>query len=124
MPSRQETFETVVKHLIRQGKKAEIVGSLSCRYRTPDGLKCAAGCLIPDSEYSPSFEGQIVGGIIDRGMQSMNSLSLLLVRLGHDIRLVRRLQLIHDSCEPNQWPERLKYLGQEFDLDTSCVRLQ
>ena len=124
MPSRQETFETVVKHLIRQGKKAEVVGSLSCRYRTPDGLKCAAGCLIPDSEYSPSFEGQIVGGIIDGSLQRMNSLSLLLVRLGHDIRFVRRLQVIHDFYEPNQWPERLRYLGQELDLDTSCVRFK
>lgn len=29
----------------------------SCLYRHPDGLKCAAGCLIPDKYYDESMEG-------------------------------------------------------------------
>jgi hypothetical protein len=29
----------------------------SCMYRTWDGNKCAVGCLIPDANYRPYFEG-------------------------------------------------------------------
>ncbi len=30
---------------------------VQCAYRGDDGLKCAAGWLIPDSEYTPNIEG-------------------------------------------------------------------
>ena len=33
---------------------------VECLYRGPDGLKCAAGLLIPDDVYYPGWEGQSV----------------------------------------------------------------
>lgn len=53
--SEQETFNFVVRHLIRQGRAATYMRQ--CMYRTPEGLKCAIGCLIPDDKYCPSMEG-------------------------------------------------------------------
>jgi hypothetical protein len=48
LPSdRHELFNKVVTHLLAQNKKA-LYADMFC-YRTPDGLKCAAGCLLPDN---------------------------------------------------------------------------
>lgn len=51
----QEIFDTVVSHLLQQGKPAS--DGDYCVYRTTDGLKCAIGVLIPDDEYIPTMEG-------------------------------------------------------------------
>lgn len=57
----QEVFDYVVRFLRRQGRQAMFDGC--CVYRAEDGAKCAAGCLIPDSEYGLEFET----GSLDRG---------------------------------------------------------
>lgn len=44
----QEIFDKVVLHLRKQGRRAQETneyGVALCRYRTSDGLKCAAGWL-------------------------------------------------------------------------------
>lgn len=52
----QSIFDTVAWHLIKQGRPAWAKnGSGGCMYRTPDGLKCAIGCLIADDEYRPEY---------------------------------------------------------------------
>ena len=56
--TRQEIFDTIVAHLHAQGQPA-ISGS-SCFYRSPTGLKCAVGCLIPDDKYSQEIEHDAV----------------------------------------------------------------
>lgn len=67
----QEIYNTVRDHLLKQNKKSlgnYIVGlddnvSNGCVYRSYDGLKCAAGCLIPDSKYKRSMEGLVVNHV-------------------------------------------------------------
>ena len=57
--TRQDLFDTVVRHLRAQKQRAVAKqGRSMCAYRTPDGLKCAIGCLIPDELYDPLFEGK------------------------------------------------------------------
>lgn len=62
----QEIFDTVARHLFTQGKRAtdfeQSYNRTVCRYRTSDGLKCAAGCLIPDDKYDPKMEGWAING--------------------------------------------------------------
>jgi hypothetical protein len=58
--TKQQVFDQVVKHLLKQGKRAYQEGK-GCRYRTDDGLKCAVGCLLPDAAYTPDMEGGLVG---------------------------------------------------------------
>jgi len=52
---RQKVFDTMLKHLREQQVPATTEFG-SCRYRTPGGLKCAVGILIPDEIYQPKFE--------------------------------------------------------------------
>lgn len=55
--TRQEIFDKVWDGLKTQGfKQSYNKISGTCHYRGPDGLKCAAGHLIPDNEYDPAIE--------------------------------------------------------------------
>lgn len=58
---RQRIYETVRAHLAAQGRRAVMIkedGKPVCAYRTPDGLKCAIGCLIPDELYNTDMESR------------------------------------------------------------------
>lgn len=128
MPSKQETFDTVVSFLIAQGKPAK--GRDGCMYRGPDGTKCAAGCLIPDEMYSEDMEG---GGI---GIRLVNypkplpyswewrskMVSSVLANCGHDLELVNDLQYAHDDSTLIGWP-RLSTSADTF-LDEFKRRAQ
>lgn len=48
----EEVFEYIRNHLLTQNRiSADIDGA--CVYKNEQGLKCAAGCLIPDEKYHP-----------------------------------------------------------------------
>lgn len=55
----QEVFDISVGGVISQGCASVSLesGTGGCRYRGPNGTKCAAGFLIPDDKYKPEFEG-------------------------------------------------------------------
>ncbi len=92
--TKQETFDLVFTHLFEQGERAVDEVTLYCRYRDTHGLKCAVGCLIPDSEYTEDMEDCLPY------VRSENDLTRLLRNLGHDINLCGDLQSVHDS---RQW---------------------
>lgn len=91
MPTVQETFDTVVTAVVKQGKPSMIKDDdnlPACQYRGPDGLKCAAGHLIPDGEYSFKMEGSSVSSTITANVLTKN---------GHNIEIVKELQRCHDD---------------------------
>jgi hypothetical protein len=104
----QQTFDIVVKHLLEQGKRASLDDG-ECVYRTPAGLKCAAGCLIPDELYDPGMEGFSVIGPHSLAGQ-------VIQRLGHDIVLVSQLQRMHDTELPESWAQCLQVLALTHNL--------
>lgn len=118
----QETFDTVARHLFKQGKQAirqppkQETEKGICLYRGPNGTKCAAGCLIPDSEYKASFEGCGIAAI----RQSCKSL------MQHQGHLVQDLQNAHDRSRGegfwNQCKGRLIEVAVMHDLNTDCLR--
>lgn len=57
--SKQQLFDFIGEHLIRQGKQAS-GGTFGCAYRGKDGLKCAIGCIIPDKFYKKEMENKSV----------------------------------------------------------------
>ena len=59
MKTAQEVFDHVVAHLRKQ-KVRSVSADGSCKYRGPNGLMCAFGCLIPDDLYHSTFEGMNV----------------------------------------------------------------
>lgn len=124
MKTDQETFDTVARHLLTQGKPAVIIGQ-GCAYRGSDGTKCAVGCLIPDDKYSPAYENMAIGG---SGMRA-RELQDILREQGYDnIALLQDLQRAHDddvSSDPFDWPEfvreQLAGVAMKYGLNTKVL---
>ena len=85
-------------------------------FTAPDGKSCAAGCLIPDDRYQPSFEYTVVGGTEAIHNNRANAVTLLMEELGHDINLVQALQSVHDDAEVALWEGRLKQIAEDFGV--------
>lgn len=97
----RKIFNTVSKHLLTQNRKAvNDVGN--CKYRYGN-LKCAAGCLIPDSDYVFSMEGFAVSNL----EYFTNRFDEL------EIRLLEHLQMIHDRYPVEKWKSQLEELEKE-----------
>lgn len=65
--TRQEMFDTAVRGVISQGAPSlSEIGE--CLYRGPNGLRCAAGWLIPDDKYSSALEGRSVDTLVEKGI--------------------------------------------------------
>ena len=64
MKTKQEVFDKIVNHL-RSMETRSANGAGTCRYRAPDGNKCAVGILISDNKYSESMEGLAVCTLVD-----------------------------------------------------------
>jgi hypothetical protein len=106
----QATFDKVVAHLRRQRAKA--TGSFGlCVYRSTDDKKCAVGCLIPDHKYSPSLEGQSLE------VEFANELKAIVEEEGHDLALVRQLQVIHDRVFIHHWETEFEKLARRHRLE-------
>ena len=99
----QEVFEQVAKHLLTQNKKSFEFDT--CRYRGPNGLKCAAGCLISDEEYIVGFEGTTWAGLFNLPYSC----------------LIQGLQDIHDNEDVQDWKQSLFNLAVQYNLNTSFM---
>lgn len=111
----QEIFNRVVRHLRAQGKAAIKKGT--CCYRVEeDGvvLKCAVGCLIEDSKYTPAIEGQTASALVFSKVYSQ-ILPTFEERSG--VKFVEQLQLIHDFYSVESWEVKWKELAQEWGLE-------
>lgn len=102
----REVFETVKQHLLEQMAISENIDGSYCAYRSPDGLKCAAGCLIDDEHYSKDFETllandpEVWGALVASGVPDTETAK----------ELVRELQLLHDRGCPYNWAGELESL--------------
>ena len=87
-----ELVKYVYDALVKQGGPSLNKEDLSCAYRGANGRKCAAGWLINDGEYSPSFEGATCDNeAIWRALEASGVKS-------RQLRLVRSLQAAHDNA--------------------------
>ena len=101
----QEVFDQVVTHLLTQGKRSMSLRWSGCAYRGQNHLKCAAGCLISDEEYSSDMEGYSWVNLLDRKQVPQSHYAL-----------ITRLQHIHDGIQPENWKRELDVLATEFKL--------
>ncbi len=106
-----EIFETVKTHLLEQNQKAyNDRDELNCKYKSSNGLKCAIGCLIPDSVYTPIMEGEQVTSLMGR----MPELKLYLCAEDlpeyAGILLLQKLQIVHDQKKVSEWPDELEII--------------
>lgn len=108
----QNIFNKVVAHLRQQGCQA-LNDNNVCVYRGKNGTKCAIGCLIPDDEYLPSFEGQHIFTILDN-YSNYNFVATANL-ISHRILLVS-LQVVHDTCPVNDWETEFKMIAERYKL--------
>lgn len=72
--STTEDLETKISRLVEMAQKStrgiisqggpSIEPNGRCRYRGPNGSRCAAGWLLPDEKYDLSIEGKRVAGLL------------------------------------------------------------
>lgn len=116
----QAVFEKVAAHLITQGKRSMSPGGSYCMYRTPKiggkVLMCAVGCLITDACYRGQFENQRVDSydVIEALRCSLDlAPGAIDTQAGY---LLRDLQLVHDTKDPEEWRHHLRVLARTYKL--------
>ncbi len=107
----QEVFDKVATHLLTQNRKS-IIGN-ACKYRGPNGLKCAAGILIPDDVYDSCMENVV----IDTILREIPELAHLLPFSS----LLFDLQQIHDWKDVPNWKAELQELAVSYKLSTAVL---
>jgi hypothetical protein len=93
--TKQEVFDQVAKHLLTQNARSTKMQC--CSYRGVGGLKCAAGCLIADSEYDHDMEGSDWLTLVKDNIVPKNH-----------VQLISRLQDIHDIFPVESWESTLQ----------------
>lgn len=121
----QDIFDRVVTHLFTQKKQSKepARGSTPCccryRYKSDDGtvLKCAIGCLIPDSEYKEGFEGTF--SMLTGRWKDYH------IFLGRNYLLLDELQATHDydvNWRSNAIMQNtLKLIASKYGLNTNIL---
>ena len=98
----QELYDFVVAAVVKQGRPS-VGDNDRCLYRGPDGLKCAAGHVIPDGVYSPvEMENQDISGLCSQRLlpKSLIRHAALLssLQVCHDEPASSSLQVCHDGA--------------------------
>lgn len=113
--TQQQVFDQVAKHLLDQNEISIKEDHGYCAYRGKNNLKCAAGCLIADDEYSLEMDS-LVGdtsweGLINRGLVKTDEHKLIIGELQH----------IHDTIDSKFWHETLKGYAKIYDLSFNHI---
>ena len=100
----QQVFDYIAHHLLEQ-QEHSLNADGECVYHSEDGLKCAAGCLIPDEDYCEELEDSHWSFLTAVGR----------VNEAH-AEIIARMQSLHDKSAVRLWGQRLKELAQERGL--------
>lgn len=109
--TRQEVFDAAVGGVLAQGRPSISEDGKQCLYRGPDGAKCAAGHLIPDELYRPSFETQSIDVIAAEALPFETSASFLM-----------QLQAAHDAAAGDDHQGICPFLDQFRDEALDIAR--
>lgn len=115
--TKQEIFDKVAKHLIKQNCKSldDITG---CCYRGVNNTMCAVGCLIKDEFYNESLENKTV-----RNTYVKEALKFSGIDVEDDsiIGMLIELQDTHDCNDVKYWRDHLtdcaKFRGLLYNID-------
>lgn len=99
-----EVFQFIENHLLTQNARSRRFKKRICYYRGDNNLKCAAGCLISDDEYTPQFEANNWSTLVRKE----------LVPAAHS-KLIRALQNIHDDVPVYSWKHHLVLLRKSIE---------
>jgi hypothetical protein len=106
----QTIFNIVATHLMSQMQVCRNDDAV-CQYRH-NGLKCAAGALISDEEYTDFWERKSWRTIVLHRMAPREFLEEIVM-----------LQTIHDINNPTEWKDKLIEFGEMHQLDLpECLK--
>ncbi len=124
----QGIFDHVVNHLRDQNEKSVLNKSRYgqiCAYRSPEGLMCAAGCLIPDELYAPVFENTSIGRLFKAMLYRVSDEEITAVQdkisklsetyAQHGV-LISALQKVHDDVVVPEWEQHFLRISEEYGL--------
>ena len=104
----QEAFTAAFLGLKAQGFRQAAIPDGPCAYRTPDGLKCALGHLIPDDKYRPDMESWGVNDLLENQVLTPQG----------PRNLLYQLQAIHDTTpNPDKLQNRLRAFAAANHLE-------
>lgn len=113
----QEAFDKAVSGVIKQGSKS--FTSNGCKYRGPNGLKCAVGHLIPNDIYEPDME---------TGITYLYQEYPVIQKLFKDVDLgmLTDLQIAHDKADELNFTSSFKQIAWEiakdYNLNTNVLK--
>lgn len=90
----QEAYERIREHFSQPDAEFSVTENNICRYRGPNGAKCAFGVLIENDEYRLEMEGAGATSV----MRTFNLPNLV----GVDENFVEQAQETHDKCAQNE----------------------
>ena len=96
----EEIIRFVTQKMKEQGTMSVAPDSGDCKYRGPNGNKCALGHLIPDEDYHPDMESYSPSGhLYTPKAEKLNKyVNENLVIDGDTIPVLRQLQHCHDGA--------------------------
>ena len=111
--SKQQTFEVVTRHLLKQGKKSETFTVdakgekiWDSAYRGRMRRQCSIGILIPIERYYPGLEGKEV-------RTSAEVQAAIGDEYHKDFEFLHKLQVVHDFRPEKDWAESLYFLAEK-----------
>lgn len=115
----QAIFDYVAEKLLWQNEKSFRPNLADfCAYRSSNGLKCAAGWMIPDEVYKRSMEGQAISAVLD---PTTTGYVPALAPLRPFTALLEMLQAVHDDHLVNEWREKLRNVALKRNLNTNVL---
>lgn len=112
----QEVFDQVANHLLTQMEQSK--GDGGCWYRSTNSsgkiLKCAAGCLIADEEYTERMDN-------DSDETTWHYLAEEGVFPKEHMELISWLQKAHDDNYPHEWDKELRAIAELYNLEFNLV---
>lgn len=114
----QEFFDKSVAHLRKQGRTARAFRdgdtTVSCMYRTPEGLGCAVGGTMPDDLVAKVLASN--GNTWRFGLLASDVPEVGTFYRGVDHSLIGRMQQVHDNYEQPEWELRFRRVAGQHDL--------
>lgn len=135
----QEIFDTVARALIEQGRPSILINNskgIDCVYRGLDGLKCAAGHLMPNRAYRKGMENTSVDDIaffekrfgVDteemnllKALQNAHDLINFSNNLTFDEMNIRETYLQDPVLWMREWKQEMHKVAKKFNLDSAVL---
>lgn len=117
----QQIFDTIAVGLIEQGMRSSDESG-NCLYRGPNGLKCAAGMILPDDCRPQDYEGY---GFRETLWQMQGEGLSVPEYVRNNVPLISTLQTVHDN--PESWEnltvlaDKLTTVAESFHLNAAAV---